>query len=257
MYIRWKKSDYMLFNQDATRDINLLMKFENCDMQTAKDLLYQSYSDNGDVSKRLLPKHAVQRQRNDGLIKRSKAHPLIRRGTLEIMKKTTTWTDLVTLQQEEKDYDAIIESLRKEEDALNIVVIDEATDVPVNDNEIDEVMKDEVNIKASTSSKTSTDRNERIPKLPPFVHDLIMDKLFPSNNSSTTTKPDNKPSIELKFPVKESYVLGLDNSNHDDDDDLENNEKINADLNQRSPLQTFLAIASTFALAAFALTDQG
>ena len=81
-FTRWKKSDYSIFNQDATRDINLLMKFENCDMQTAKDLLYQPVIDNRDESKKLLPKHAVQRQRNDGLIKRSKEHPLIIRGTL-------------------------------------------------------------------------------------------------------------------------------------------------------------------------------
>lgn len=235
------------------------MKFENCDMQTAKDLLYQSFSASP-LSKKLLPKHAVQRQRNDGLVKRSKAHPLIRRGTFEIMKKTTTWSDLATLQQEEKDYDAIVESLRKEEDALNIVAIDEATSESVNslDNKIIEIVNED-NQKPSTRSAQSSDRSERIPKLPPFVHDLIMDKLFPTNNSSTSTKTEIKPSIELKFPVKESYVRGLDHSNHGDDDDdfLNNKEKIDADLNRRSPLQTFLAIASTFALAAFALTDQG
>ncbi len=230
------------------------MKFENCDMQTAKDLLYQPVSDNRDQSKKLLPKHAVQRQRNDGLIKRSKAHPLIRRGTLEIMKKTTTWTDLGTLQQEEKDYDEIIETLKKEEDAMNIVIVDNAADVSIDSTESVESVNDAVSIKDATRNTQSTDRNERIPKLPPFVHDLIMDNLFPA-----VSKPENKPSIELKIPVKESYVLGLDNSNHDDDDDddagIHNKDKL--DLNERSPLQTFLAIASTFALAAFALTDQG
>lgn len=247
----------MIFNQDATRDISLLMKFENCDTQTAKDLLYQTFIDNRDESKKkLLPKHAVQRQRNDGLIKRSTAHPLVRRGTLEIMKKTTTWTDLSTLQKEEKDYEDIIETLKKEEDAMNFVIIDNAADVSINIPDIVQTVSDTSGVRDSTRSTLSTDRSERIPKLPPFVHDLIMDKLFPANNLSTASKPESRPSIELKIPVKESYVLGLDNSNHGDDDD-ENDVDTKDKLNGRSPLQTFLAIASTFALAAFALTDQG
>lgn len=273
--IWWNYSDYSNFCSEANRELNLLRAFENIDIATAKVLLYQPSK--YDIKKCCIPKHAEQKQRfqeQSSLIGDNTAcnspsstmRRIPRRGTFELLdishgvydeiNSSSSNTSGVSSQQR-SDNEGLLQGQAKDYEVLGQDYDDEEED---EDDLKDYDLIVTKLIANDNIARQQQSEHKRIPKLPSFLNDIFINSL--QFDLGSYHDHSNSNSIIRSAAISGSSTRGnasytKESSSSSIISSLQLPVNDNMDHSKKSPLGTLLAFASTFAVAAFALTEQG